>query len=204
MNTRVRVKICGLTRAEDVAAAVEHGASALGFVFAPSPRRLDLAQAARLTALAGNGIMRVGVFMDAGTAEVAAVLDAVPLELLQFHGRESDDYCRGFGLPYIKAVSMRAGLAPDAFRHFPGAAGFLLDSHAPGGRGGSGEAFDWSVQVVCDRPLWLAGGLNPDNVAAAVRVFRPHAVDVSSGVESAPGIKDARLIKRFIEQARQE
>lgn len=202
--SRVVVKICGLTRAQDVQAALDCGADALGFVFAPSPRRLDAATAARLTALAGDGIMRVGVFMDADAAAVTAVLDAVELDLLQFHGRESDDFCRAFGLPFIKAVSMVGEPSATDFRRFPGASGFLLDSHAPGGQGGTGASFDWSREVPTDRPIWLAGGLHPDNVAEAIRACHPYAVDVSSGVEVAPGIKDAALIKRFIDNARQE
>jgi len=202
--SKVLVKICGLTREQDVQAAVDCGADALGFVFAPSPRRLDSDRAARLTALAGDGIMRVGVFMNAGRAEVAAVLDSVDLDLLQFHGQESDAFCRAFGLPFIKAVSMQGELSAADFRKFPGASGFLLDSHAPGEQGGTGATFDWSREVPTDRPIWLAGGLQPDNVAAAIRACHPHAVDVSSGVESAPGIKDAALIRRFIDNARQE
>ena len=202
--SKVLVKICGLTREQDVQAAVDCGADALGFVFAPSPRRLDSDRAARLTALAGDGIMRVGVFMNAARAEVAAVLDSVDLDLLQFHGQESDAFCRAFGLPFIKAVSMQGELSAADFRKFPGASGFLLDSHAPGEQGGTGATFDWSREVPTDRPIWLAGGLQPDNVAAAIRACHPHAVDVSSGVESAPGIKDAALIRRFIDNARQE
>jgi len=200
--SKVLVKICGLTREQDVQAAVDCGADALGFVFAPSPRRLDSDRAARLTALAGDGIMRVGVFMNAARAEVAAVLDSVDLDLLQFHGQESDDFCCAFGLPFIKAVSMQGELSAADFRKFPGASGFLLDSHAPGEQGGTGTTFDWSCAVPTDRPIWLAGGLHPDNVAAAIRACHPHAVDVSSGVESSKGIKDAAKIGAFIAEVR--
>jgi phosphoribosylanthranilate isomerase len=200
----MHIKICGLTREQDVAAAVRHGADALGFVFARCPRRLDLASATRLTQSAGDGIMRVGVFMDQDADEVTAVLDRVALDLLQFHGAESDEFCCQFGLPFIKAVAMADDSAGDEFERFPSASGFLLDSHGRGQRGGTGETFDWSRNLPTTRPLWLAGGLNPDNVAAAIAALRPYAVDVSSGVEIAPGIKDAGLIRRCIENARQE
>jgi phosphoribosylanthranilate isomerase len=200
----VKVKICGLRRARDVAAAVEHGADALGFVFAPSPRRIDTALAARLTAGVPDGIMRVGVFLDPGAEDVQCVLDQVALDLLQFHGDESDTFCSGFGRPWIKALSMRHPSVQELPGHFPGASGFLLDTHVPGGQGGTGHVFDWSASIVTDRPIWLAGGLNPGNVAEAVRVARPWAVDVSSGVEASPGIKDPRLIREFIFNARQE
>jgi phosphoribosylanthranilate isomerase len=202
---RVLVKICGLTRREDLESAVRHGADAVGFVFAASPRQLTTEAARDLTEHAPRGIMRVGLFMDQSPAFVAAVLDRVRLDLLQFHGEEDNAYCKAFGLPFIKALSMQAGeiKAPD--EQFPDAAGLLLDSHAPGGAGGTGEPFDWSAgQPGTGKPVWLAGGLNPDNVAEAIRLFQPYAVDVSSGVETAPGVKSEDRIRRFIEQARQE
>lgn len=202
---RVRVKICGLTRPEDVEAAARLGADALGFVFAASPRQLTRDVAAGLTARVPDGIIRVGLFMDQAPGRVHEVLEAVPLELLQFHGRESNDYCRAFGLPFIKAISMRAGDPERQAAAVPDAAGLLLDSHEPGGAGGTGHRFNWAVRPdFGSRPTWLAGGLRPDNVAAAVRHFRPYAVDVSSGVETSPGIKNPDLIRAFIRQAKQE
>lgn len=199
---RTRVKICGLTRLEDVAAAVDRGADALGFVFAPrSPRRLDPDQARLLMAAVPAFVVRVGLFQDQDAEDVASALDQAPLNLLQFHGREPAAYCDQFGLPYIKAVSMAVeDSLSRAMHEFPDAAGLLLDSHLPGGPGGTGETFDWSRIGDVGRPLILAGGLTPANVRAAVRQCRPWAVDVSSGVESSPGIKDAGLIKTFIEE----
>lgn len=202
--SRVLVKICGLTRRDDVQAAIAHGADALGFVFALSPRRLDAPQAARLTHEVPRGIMRVGVFMDQPASEVKAVLAIAGLDLLQFHGAEDNAFCAAFGLPFLKAVSMLAKDPTKPLASFPDAAGFLLDSHRPGGQGGTGEAFDWGRRLHSDRPLWLAGGLHPGNVAQAVRTWRPHAVDVSSGVEDSPGIKNEQLIGEFIRRARQE
>lgn len=197
------VKICGLTRAADVAAAVEAGADALGFVFAASPRRVTAAQAAALTAPVPGRTIRVGLFMNQPAEELWDVLDAVALDLIQFHGDEDDAFCAAFGLPFLKAVSMYSDDPGAQARSFPNAAGILVDSHAPGGAGGTGHSFDWNRRPDTDAPLWLAGGLTPDNVAAAVRQFRPDAVDVSSGVESAPGIKDPALIRAFIHNARQ-
>lgn len=202
--SRTRVKICGLTRAGDVQAAVAAGADALGFVFAPSPRQVTVEQAAALTATVPGRIMRVGLFMDAPAIEVERVTGAVTLDLLQFHGSEDDAFCARFGLPFIKAVSMQGGDPGAEAARFPTAAGILLDSHEPGGAGGTGVAFDWRREVHITAPLWLAGGLNPGNVAAAVRRLRPYAVDVSSGVEIRPGIKDPALIEEFIINARQE
>ena len=197
------VKICGLTRASDVAAAVQAGADALGFVFAASPRRITAAQAAALTAPLPGRIIRVGLFMNQSLEELEDVLDAVDLDLIQFHGDEDNAFCTGFGLPFLKAVSMYSEDPEAEARSFPDAAGILVDSHAPGGAGGTGRSFVWDRRPATDAPLWLAGGLTPDNVAAAVRRFRPDAVDVSSGVESAPGIKDHALIRDFINNARQ-
>ncbi len=199
----VKVKICGLTRTEDVVAAAEFGADALGFVFAASPRRLDVVQAAELVKTVPEGTLRVGLFMNQTAAEVEAVLDRVALDLLQFHGQEDNRFCAGFGLPFLKAISMLDDEAGAALAAFPDAAGLLLDAHVPGGAGGTGRTFDWSRPVVADQPLWLAGGLGPDNVAEAVRRLQPYAVDVSSGVEAAPGVKDAGRVRTFIHQAKQ-
>lgn len=198
------VKICGLTRSEDVQACADAGADALGFVFARSPRRLSSGAAARLAAEVPEGLLRVGLFMDQAAADIEAVLERVELDLLQFHGRESDSFCAAFGLPFLKAISISEAGAGRQSESFPSAAGVLLDSHSPGTGGGTGTPFDWSKPVEVDLPLWLAGGLNPGNVAEAVQRFRPYAVDVSSGVEDAPGIKNHFLIKQFVQQARQE
>lgn len=203
---RTRVKICGLTREGDTEAALDAGADAIGFVFAPGSKRLlDSARAAELVRLVPAFIARVGLFLDQDAGDVARVLDQVPLTLLQFHGSEDNTYCSQFGMPYIKAVSVDSGQAvAQAEREFEDAAGLLLDSHAPGGLGGTGRVFDWQHITHSRLPLILAGGLTVDNVAAAVRRLRPWAVDVSSGVEDAPGIKNPDKIRRFIDEAKRE
>lgn len=198
-----RVKICGLTREQDVAVAVEAGADALGFVFASSPRRLDALRAARLTASVPDGTLRVGLFMNQAASAVRRVLAEVELDLLQFHGSEDNAYCTAFGMPFIKAIAMRGGDPLAQADAVPDAVGLLLDSHAPGGAGGSGKAFAWDdAPDFGGRKVWLAGGLNPDNVGAAIAHFQPWAVDVSSGVEASPGIKDPERVRAFIEQAK--
>jgi phosphoribosylanthranilate isomerase len=205
-----RVKICGITRMQDLRAAVEAGADALGFVFAPrSHRVLEPTEAAALVAEVPAFVSRVGLFMDQDFEEVARILDRVPLSLLQFHGSEDAAYCRQFGLPYIKAIGMAAltfsaqSLA-QAGHEFSDAAALLLDSHGAGEAGGTGQRFDWARVPRLARPTVLAGGLTPDNVREAVRQVRPWAVDVSSGVEDAPGAKSAQKMQAFIREAKSE
>jgi phosphoribosylanthranilate isomerase len=198
--SRTRIKICGLTRPDDVRAAVDAGADAIGLVFyPPSPRHVDTARAAALAALIPPFVTTVGLFVNADEALVRSVLAQVPLQLLQFHGEESEAECARYGLPWIKAARMRPGvdLLELAACH-PGARGILVDAFVDG-YGGGGKVFDWAlIPDNFHRPLVLSGGLTPDNVSEAVRRVRPWAVDVSSGVESAKGIKDARLITAFI------
>ena len=196
---RTRIKICGLTRAEDVSSAVLAGADAVGFVFADlSPRRVKRSQARTLAQQVPAFIDRVGLFQDQDAEFVATVLDHVPLTLLQFHGREPAAYCSQFGLPYIKAISMGEENALDrAQDEFDDAAGLLLDSHLAGQPGGTGKTFDWSDIREAGMPLIIAGGLNPANVFEVVTRFRPWAVDVSSGVEESAGIKNESLIREF-------
>jgi phosphoribosylanthranilate isomerase len=201
----VRVKICGITRHEDLRAACEAGADALGFVFyANSPRNLAIGQAAALVARMPPFIQSVGLFVNADPDFVRAVLKAVPLDLLQFHGDERPDVCRAFGRPYLKAVRVRVGV--DLVKYaadFSDARALLLDAFVPGVPGGTGERFDWSlIPPGLPKPVVLSGGLNPDNVAEAVGTVHPWAVDVSSGVESAPGIKDAAKVVAFVRNAR--
>ena len=203
MKPPVRVKICGLCRSGDVHAAVRAGADAVGFVFVPeSKRQVDARQAAGLARAVPPFVERVGLFLDADAETIRSVLRRVPLGLLQFHGREDAAFCRQFGLPYIKAVSAGRGAVTAAETAFADAVGILVDSHAPGGLGGTGRTVDWDELEAGRLPLILAGGLTPDNVARAVRVVQPWAVDVSSGVETAPGIKDPDAIRRFIEEAK--
>lgn len=196
---RVRIKMCGMTRADDAAAAAALGVDAIGLIFAPqSPRRLLLQQARDISAAVPPMVARVALFMDQPADQVRAVVDALQPELLQFHGREADSWCRQFGRPWLKAIAM-AGDKACGLADYPHAAGLLLDGHAPGEAGGSGRSFDWSrVPVAARQPLILAGGLHAGNVAEAIRLARPYAVDVSSGVESAPGIKDRARMVDFV------
>lgn len=198
--SRTRIKICGLTRPQDVRAAVMAGADAIGFVFyPPSPRNVGFDQAAALAAELPPFVSAVGLFVNPAPAFVQQALQQVPLQLLQFHGDESEAECAQYGRPWIKAARVRPGvdLVEFAFRH-PGARGILLDAFVDG-YGGGGKTFDWSlIPDGLSRPLVLSGGLDPDNVGEAVRRIRPFAVDVSSGVESAKGIKDAAKVAAFI------
>ena len=202
----VRVKICGMTRSVDVQAAIHAGADALGFIFASRSKRvLDKRLAVELVAQVPAFISRVGLFMDQDSIEVVSVLKQVPLNLLQFHGNEDADYCRQFGLPYIKAVSMVSDQAVvQAVNDYSDAAALLLDSHAPGGVGGTGAVFNWSLIPAVSLPIVLAGGLTPGNVRQAVKQVKPWAVDVSSGVEDSPGIKNEELMRVFIKEAKCE
>jgi len=202
--TGVKVKICGLTRDEDVKSALAAGADAIGFVFTASPRRISIDTAVRLSSYVPRGILRVGLFLDQDRSEIDRVINSVPLDVLQFHGSETEQECSVFGLPWLKAVAMEnAESAKQAESDYPGAMGLLLDSHTTGKRGGSGKVFDWSLSRSVAKPIWLAGGLNATNVAQAIHIVRPFAVDVSSGVEAAPGIKDTSRIRAFIKAVRE-
>ena len=200
---RTRIKICGLTRAEDMDAALQAGADAVGLVFyPPSPRFVALEQAAALARRVPPFVTRVGLFVNADPADVRRVMADVPLELLQFHGDEDDVYCRQFGKPFIKAARMRPEMKKDDLlefaRTFPSAQALLLDAFVEG-YGGGGQTFDWGlIPQNLPLPLILSGGLHPDNVGEAVRRVAPWAVDVSSGVEAGKGIKDAARIDAFI------
>jgi len=202
--SHTRIKFCGMTRAQDIALACELGVDAIGLVFAQrSSRRLDIEQARALRSGIAGGIEVVALFMDNDAALVRRVIDQVRPTLLQFHGDEDEAFCRSFGVPYWKAVAMGGDVAGDALSHHPDAVALLLDSHAAGGAGGTGHRFDWSrIPGGTTRPFLLAGGLHPDNVFEAVRAVRPWGVDVSSGIESAPGEKDAAKMRRFVEEVR--
>ena len=201
----VRSKICGITRIEDALAAVQAGADAIGFVFYPkSPRAVTFQQARDIIRALPPFVTTVGLFVNTSRCEMGELLDAVPLDLLQFHGDEVVADCDGWHRPYIKAVRVKAGddIAA-ACRAFPSASGILLDTYVEGVPGGTGEAFDWSlIPQGLSKPIILAGGLTPDNVAAAIAQVRPYAVDVSGGVEASRGIKDHAKILAFIKAVR--
>ncbi|MEM9603243.1 MAG: phosphoribosylanthranilate isomerase [Pseudomonadota bacterium] len=198
---RTRIKVCGFTRADHAVAAAELGVDALGLTFYPkSPRAVDLGQAEAVCRALPPFVTVVALFLDADAAEVDEVLRSLPVSLLQFHGTESPAYCSQFDRPYIRAVPRDQHATAAAFeRDFPDARGFLYDSNVAGQAGGLGETFNWAgVQASDARPRILAGGLTPDNVAEGIHAFRPHAVDVSSGVERTRGQKDIDKIARFV------
>lgn len=200
------IKICGITREQDADAAVAAGADALGLNFvASSPRHVALPVAAVIAQRVRGRAVRVGLFVDAAPEWVRTVLAAVELDLLQFHGDERGEFCRGFGLPYVKALRMREALDIAALEtEYADACALLLDAWAPGQAGGTGQRFDWTLWPKSSSlPLVLAGGLDPDNVALAVRTLAPWAVDVAGGVEGPrKGEKDAERIQRFIAEVR--
>lgn len=201
----VAVKICGITRVEDGLAAARCGAHAIGLVFhAASPRSVTPQRAAEIIRALPPFVTAVGLFVDAAPDEVRAATAVAPVGLLQLHGAETPEYCRQFGLPYMKAVRVREGmdLLQYATDYHDGKA-LLLDAYVEGIHGGSGTAFDWSlIPPSLPLPIVLSGGLNPGNVTDAVRRVRPWAVDVSSGVESAKGVKDAAKIAAFMSGVR--
>ena len=201
---RTRIKICGITRPQDAVAAAQAGADAIGLVFyPPSPRFLSVERAREIGDALPPFVQTVALFVNADAAQVAQVIGRVHPAMLQFHGEETPEFCGQFGLPYIKACRVSPGVdLLEYLRPFSAARGWLLDAHVEE-YGGVGASFDWSlVPAALARPLVLSGGLARDNVAAAVRRVRPWAVDVSSGVESAKGIKDAAKIAAFIAEVR--
>ncbi|SDU88744.1 phosphoribosylanthranilate isomerase [Pseudomonas mucidolens] len=201
----VRSKICGITRMEDALAAVEAGADAIGFVFyAKSPRAVTAQQARAIIAGLPPFVTTVGLFVNASACELNETLDAVPLDLLQFHGDETPEQCEGYHRPYIKALRVKAGddIAASC-AVYAGASGILLDAYVEGVPGGTGQAFDWSlIPKGLNKPIILAGGLSADNVAQAIAQVRPYAVDVSGGVEQSKGIKDHARIHAFMQAVR--
>ncbi len=204
--TRTRVKFCGITRLADAQAAAACGVDALGFIFdSHSPRVAQAAQAAQIAHDVPPFIATVALFRDANAEVVRATLAVFTPDVVQFHGQETPEFCRGFGLPYLKAVPMAQPQDLGQWaRQYADAQALLLDSHSAGTAGGSGRTFDWSKLTHAHaKPLMLAGGLHAGNVALAITMARPYAVDVSSGIESAPGIKDPARMQEFIQQVRQ-
>lgn len=198
----VRSKICGITRIEDALAAAEAGADAIGLVFyAKSPRAVNVQQAREIIRALPPFVTTVGLFVNASRCELNEILEAVPLDLLQFHGDETPADCEGYNRPYIKALRVRPGDDLEAAcKLYASASGILLDTYVAGVPGGTGEAFDWSlVPAKLSKPIILAGGLSPANVAQAIARVQPWAVDVSGGVEQSKGIKDPVKIRAFID-----
>ncbi len=201
-----RIKICGITRVEDARAAAQSGADALGMVFyGQSPRNVSAQQAAQLMQAVPPFVTTVGLFVNPAAAEVRDVLSRVVLDVLQFHGEETPEFCAQFKRPWLKAIRVRPGVdLLQCAARYAGAQGLLLDAYIDGTHGGTGATFDWGL-IPHDLPLpvVLSGGLHAGNVAEAIRQVRPYAVDVSSGVEAGKGIKDADKIAAFMQKVKQ-
>jgi phosphoribosylanthranilate isomerase len=200
-----RIKICGITRMEDILAAASCGADAIGLVFYEhSPRHVSITQAKQLAEALPPFVTVVGLFVDAEAPFVREVLAGVPLDMLQFHGDESPEYCAQFSRPYLKAIRVKAGVdLLQCASDFCGAKGLLLDAHVEGILGGTGTVFDWTlIPQKLPLPVILSGGLDAENVAEAIKQVRPYAVDVSSGVEAAKGIKDPAKVAAFINEVK--
>ena len=195
------IKICGITRTQDALAAAGCGANAIGLVFyANSPRCVTPERAAEIMRVLPPFVMSVGLFVDAVAREVTQTLAQARVDLLQFHGNESPAYCRQFGVPYLKALRVRAGLDLLQYaRDYHDAKALLLDAYVEGTHGGTGATFDWAlIPKNLPLPVVLSGGLTPENITAAIQAVRPWAVDVSSGVEVKKGVKDAAKIAAFV------
>ena len=202
-NMRTRVKICGFTRIEDAKAAAWLGVDAIGLVFYPSsPRHVDIAQAQAIVAALPPFVTAVGLFVDENPQRVEEIVHAVRIDLLQFHGDESPEYCESFKRSYIKAIRMNAGTdLLGVASYYRSAVGLLLDADDPLAKGGTGKGFDWAmIPPNCPLPVILAGGLNPGNARDALQQVRPYGLDVSSGVELAKGVKDADKMAAFINE----
>lgn len=200
----VRVKICGITNSDDALAAAEHGVEMLGFVFAESPRRISLEQAVLIGNEIPSFVARVGVFVNEKADKVREIAEACALDALQFHGSETPEYCRQFGRKAVKAFRIKDAAALDGLAEY-GSGPFVLDTFVEGLAGGTGRTFDWNLVSRAARQgqIILSGGLNPNNVAEAIAKVKPYAVDVSSGVEAAPGIKDAKKLRAFMKAVRE-
>lgn len=201
----VRSKICGITRVDDALTAAKAGADAIGLVFyAKSPRAVDVRQAREIVAALPPFVTTVGLFVNASRCEINEILDAVPLDMLQFHGDETPAQCEGFHRPWFKALRVGNGEDIEAqVARYANASGILLDTFVSGVPGGTGERFDWSlIPAALAKPLILAGGLTAENVQQAIAQVRPYAVDVSGGVEASKGVKDASKVMAFVGRVR--
>lgn len=207
MVTHTRIKICGITSVDDAQCAEKLGVDAIGFVFcAASKRAISVSDAAVIAEQIQPYMVRVGLFLNASNSEVREALEAIPNLVPQFHGTETPQWCDAFERPYVKALGLGQGQevpTGETLSGYKRAQGFLVDSNAPGEMGGTGHPFDWKkLEQIAPTRLILAGGLNPENVEAAVRQVRPYAVDVSSGVERTKGVKEASKMEAFIHAVR--
>lgn len=204
--SQVRVKICGITNVEDAIATAEAGADAIGLVFYPPSSRYvpDLGLAREIAQVVGPFVTVVALTVNLDTSKIEEILNKVPINLLQFHGDEQEPDCQCYAVPYIKALRMKDDLNLEhAIAAYSSAQGVLLDTYVKGVPGGTGASFNWErVPHNANKPIVLAGGLNPSNVAEAVVSAKPYAVDVSGGVEHAPGLKDANKVKEFVLNAK--
>jgi phosphoribosylanthranilate isomerase len=200
----IRVKFCGFTHQDDVAQAVALGADALGFVFyGPSSRYVSPAHAQTLTRSVPAFVTRVGLFVNEEAESVQRIFEIARLNLIQYHGEESPEFCDAIGLPYIKAFRVRKGMdLRTEMDRYPNASGFLLDAYVKGQPGGTGERFDWELIPHSHAPIILAGGLTPDNAKDAIDQVAPWALDVSGGIETKPGRKDPDKMARFMNACR--
>ncbi|MDW3095157.1 MAG: phosphoribosylanthranilate isomerase [Gammaproteobacteria bacterium] len=201
---RTRIKFCGITRPEDLDVAQDLGIDAVGLVFCPtSPRSIDVQHACTLIDRCGPFITSVGLFMNQDAGTINSLLGEIQLDMLQFHGDEPEQFCASFGLPYLKSVAMGGDHQAMSELDYPSASALLLDSNEVGQPGGSGKQFNWENIPTIQKPIILAGGLSSENVAAAIKQVRPYAVDVSSGIESAKGIKDINKMNDFVSSVRE-
>ena len=201
-----RIKICGITRPEDARKAASLGVDAIGLVFyRPSPRAVTIEQAVKVVDSLPPFVSVVGLFVNAAREELNAVLDQVPVDLLQFHGEEQPEDCAGYNRPFIKAIRMRDGVDLEAeAARYVAASGLLLDAYQPGIPGGTGASFEWSrVPQGMEKPIILAGGLTPENVGEGIAQVQPYAVDVSGGVEADKGVKDHARMAAFMRAVHQ-
>lgn len=205
---RTRIKFCGITREQDMQNAVSLGVDAVGVVFADqSPRAVNVQQACTLINHCGPLVTRIGLFMDQDASTIKHIVRHVPLDMLQFHGSEEAQFCTSFGLPYLKSVAMGAdtnntSITRNINTGYATASAILFDSNELGQPGGSGKTFDWNKIPALDLPVIIAGGLRADNVTAVIKQLNPYAVDVSSGIESAKGIKDINKMRDFVKSVR--
>ena len=201
---RTRVKICGITRCQDAEFAAEMGVDAIGLVFfEASPRAVTIAQAKKIVAVLPPFVSVVALFVDAAASTVNDCLAVLPIDMLQFHGNESQEYCAQFSRPYLKAIRMREGIDLVAQAEiYNDACALLLDSYQPGVQGGTGQTFDWYMIKKIEKPIILAGGLTAENVGEAIKQVQPFAVDVSGGVEEDKGIKAQKKINAFMQEVK--